>query len=199
MGMVRYSKPKQFQDGRHALLYATKYVVKWPEKGFPDWVMNYKGRVRRFSTSRHFWGVMPPTNKPEKEGPTRPERTHAERIKLCCIHSRVLAVEERVNQATGELVRKKQWIDRITAPVGNLWACIEQLQYHENFRVFWKKGSSICYPGNWKVMREELADAWRVSGHEVNRSGGMCRFALSFEKWMIENESDGHAPTESIP
>lgn len=35
----------------HAVNYATKYVAKAPE-GFPDWVLDFKGNLRRFSVSR---------------------------------------------------------------------------------------------------------------------------------------------------
>jgi PAS domain-containing protein len=38
-----------------AARYATKYLVKVPEYGFPDWVLDYVGRVRRYDHSKRFF------------------------------------------------------------------------------------------------------------------------------------------------
>ena len=45
--------------------YATKYVVKVPDYGFPDWVLDYVGRVPRYGHSRGFFAA--PVATPEKE------------------------------------------------------------------------------------------------------------------------------------
>ncbi len=39
-------------------MYASKYLTKYPENGFPDWVMDATYRIRRYSTSRGFWGKL---------------------------------------------------------------------------------------------------------------------------------------------
>lgn len=44
-----------FESMDHAINYATKYIVKTDEDdgfAFPDWVLDFKGKVFRFSTSR---------------------------------------------------------------------------------------------------------------------------------------------------
>ena len=44
-----------FMSVDHAINYATKYIVKTSEEEpfwFPDWVLDYSGNIRRFSTSR---------------------------------------------------------------------------------------------------------------------------------------------------
>ena len=53
-GMVRFSKRK-FSSKLHAARYATKYLIKPPESGYPDWVLDYGRYVRRYSTSNGFW------------------------------------------------------------------------------------------------------------------------------------------------
>lgn len=54
MGSVFYSKP-EFADADHAACYLTKYLIKEPKTGFPEWVLNHKGRIRRYATSHGFW------------------------------------------------------------------------------------------------------------------------------------------------
>ena len=41
-----------FQDPRHAAEYATKYLIKAPAEGWPDWVLDYQGQIHRCSRSR---------------------------------------------------------------------------------------------------------------------------------------------------
>jgi hypothetical protein len=50
------SAPK-FADAVHAARYATKYLIKAPSEGFPDWVMDMgdETRIRRYSASKGFW------------------------------------------------------------------------------------------------------------------------------------------------
>jgi len=62
-GSVRFSAPK-FVDGAHAANYATKYLIKHPEHGYPEWVLDFEGRIQRFGASRGFW---PKASKPAKE------------------------------------------------------------------------------------------------------------------------------------
>ena len=60
-GHVRFSKG-DFKNMTHAARYASKYLLKVPEYGWPDWVLNSKKRVVRYTTSRGFW--------PQEEEPT---------------------------------------------------------------------------------------------------------------------------------
>jgi hypothetical protein len=59
-GRVQFSKgPKaskgEFKSPMHAAFYAMKYVVKEPEYGWPDWLLDYEGNVKRFSPSHGFY------------------------------------------------------------------------------------------------------------------------------------------------
>jgi len=40
-----------FADPRHAAEYATKYLIKAPSAGWPDWVLDYQGQIHRCSRS----------------------------------------------------------------------------------------------------------------------------------------------------
>ncbi|MBL4884185.1 MAG: hypothetical protein JKY95_06590 [Planctomycetaceae bacterium] len=61
-GSVRFSAPR-FQNNKHAANYATKYLIKHPKHGYPDWVLDLKGRVPRYGTSRGFWQTTKKTRK----------------------------------------------------------------------------------------------------------------------------------------
>ena len=56
-GYVFFSKSKAWQNPEHAANYATKYCIKYPEEGFPDWVLDYYGRIDRYQVSQGFWSV----------------------------------------------------------------------------------------------------------------------------------------------
>lgn len=43
---------KKNDDARHALMYVTKYLTKYPEKGFPDWVLFLDRRIRWVGASK---------------------------------------------------------------------------------------------------------------------------------------------------
>ncbi len=53
-GSVRFSAP-EFENHIHAAHYACKYMIKHPEHGYPDWVLDRKGNTPRYGTSRGFW------------------------------------------------------------------------------------------------------------------------------------------------
>jgi hypothetical protein len=59
-GRVQFSKGRggkkgAFESAMHAAFYAMKYVVKEPENGWPEWLLNYDGNVKRFSPSQGFY------------------------------------------------------------------------------------------------------------------------------------------------
>lgn len=75
-----------FKSVEHAINYATKYIVKTTKADenefiFPEWVMDYKGNVRRFSTSR---GLCPTRKYKKNHGDgkkrTRITKTGREKI-----------------------------------------------------------------------------------------------------------------------
>lgn len=43
---------KSSKNARHALMYVTKYLTKYPEAGFPIWVLNLDRRIRWVGASR---------------------------------------------------------------------------------------------------------------------------------------------------
>ena len=55
-GKVDVSPGSKFQDSEHAANYGTKYVIKEPREGWPEWVWEFEGRVARYGVSRGFWG-----------------------------------------------------------------------------------------------------------------------------------------------
>lgn len=70
LGMVRFSAPK-FKSKIHAVRYATKYLTKRPEHGFPDWVLDCEKYVHRYSVSRGRYGFW--SNGDDDEGTEAPE------------------------------------------------------------------------------------------------------------------------------
>jgi hypothetical protein len=115
LGIVRFSCPEGFKSAKHAGLYASKYLVKFPEKGFPDWVMKARYRIRRYATSRGFSGEL--THRtlldPDREEKSVQRRTHEARIKDCCCTCSVYAVREETSQQTGEVKRIRHFLGRI--------------------------------------------------------------------------------------
>lgn len=68
LGNCWYSK-HEFKSISHAINYATKYISKTSEDDdeefwFPEWVLDFKGNMRRFSTSR---GLCPSGRKRKKK------------------------------------------------------------------------------------------------------------------------------------
>ena len=54
-GAVKFSV-RAFRGGvQHAVNYATKYLVKLPDEGWPDWIMDARYNVPRYQISRDFW------------------------------------------------------------------------------------------------------------------------------------------------
>lgn len=132
-GSVNFTAPK-FESSRHAAFYATKYLIKTPEEGWPDWVMHSKNRITRYTTSRGFW----PQEEEEEDhteewaGPKgkstiptcvdicfceicrgdkpgikeEPKTQIKERVKACCSRSVLLRVIEWM-RPDGELVKTR--------------------------------------------------------------------------------------------
>jgi hypothetical protein len=62
LGSVKFSKDRAAvlaESAETAARYVSKYVTKTPQAGWPEWVMECRRRLRRFSTSRGFWGDAP--------------------------------------------------------------------------------------------------------------------------------------------
>lgn len=116
-GTVMFSAPK-FANPVHAARYATKYLIKTPEHGFPEWVlaMGTNRRIRRFSTSRGFWGT---TSKRQSNNPEstrkKTQRTYAEKIAKCGDSINVFEIAEMVDKETGEVKHDRAWVGQINA------------------------------------------------------------------------------------
>lgn len=112
LGGVKFSSGKksggelEFASPIQAASYTAGYLTKFPKDGFPDWVMNYQGRIKRYGVSHHFWeGCEAPSGAGSEksarvveavdEGCDPVERevvaTPSERVASCC--ARVGVVE----------------------------------------------------------------------------------------------------------
>lgn len=115
-GTILVSKP-EFQGGHvHAARYVTKYLIKMPEEGFPEWVMQMgeHRRIRRYSTSRGFWN-NPTKAKPSSNSKPRTIKriTYAERIKKCGRAVNLFEIETVIVPDTGELVAQRFWVGQL--------------------------------------------------------------------------------------
>jgi len=122
-GGVRFSKGKrEFATFAHAVNYATKYVIKTPDHGWPDWVKQSRGNVVRYSASRGLlrtketaqsWPEEETTieddalahvseyfervnGQPEESTEETERRTVADRLEACGVQAIVCAVHEVV-------------------------------------------------------------------------------------------------------
>jgi len=116
-GTVRFSKGHFGGGPAHAARYVTKYLIKTPEHGFPEWVlrMGEETRIRRHSTSRGFWGTV---SKRRTEAGAKRQcegRTYAEKIQACGSSVNLFEVRETVNRETGEILVKRQWVGELLA------------------------------------------------------------------------------------
>jgi len=116
-GTVIFSAP-EFIDPIHAARYATKYLIKYPEHGYPQWVleMGAEKRIRRYGTSRPFWNN--PTKAKRESAKTRTNRnlSYEERIDLCGNSVNILEVNESLDIRTGEIKTVLSWKDTIDVP-----------------------------------------------------------------------------------
>ena len=54
-GHIFFTSQNGHKSVEHAVNYSTKYVIKYPENGFPDWVLDFEGRIDRYSASQKFF------------------------------------------------------------------------------------------------------------------------------------------------
>lgn len=124
-GSVRFSKPT-FKSSLHAARYATKYLIKHPENGYPDWVLDYEGRIKRYVTSHGFWKSVEhaepiertqsesqPECETEAEVPNEPMqkvrlRSVRERLERCCKEAVLIRVIRRSDD-DGEEVEERRF------------------------------------------------------------------------------------------
>lgn len=114
-GMTRFSVG-HFEGGAlHAARYATKYLVKIPEHGFPEWVMSMgaEHRVPRYSVSRGFWNRSPKPSRPPQSARELPPRSYRERLKDCGVTCNLFRVMYHWRDSIGQPTRQRKWLSRI--------------------------------------------------------------------------------------
>jgi hypothetical protein len=115
-GTVLFSAPKFDSNPLYAARYATKYLIKTPEYGFPDWVldMGKERRIRRFDTSKGFWGNPA---KPHSKNPypkrTPQAKSYRERLTLCGNGVNIIEIASVLDPSTGEVKTIRQWVGKL--------------------------------------------------------------------------------------
>jgi hypothetical protein len=120
-GTVIFSAPK-FASPVHAARYATKYLVKMPTQGFPGWVLDMGDdrRIRRYSTSRGFWGTHSQrSNNPTKTRENK-RQTYAQKLQTCGQAINVMENAVVIDRQTGEAKVSPQWVGQIKAPASDV-------------------------------------------------------------------------------
>ncbi|MEN6452361.1 MAG: hypothetical protein ABFC96_17870 [Thermoguttaceae bacterium] len=148
-GIVRVTAGKKFRSCEHAANYATKYVIKTPVEGWPQWVLEYEGRIPRYSVSRGFWenkarasvcgrDVVAPPHPPEcfceacREGDEvatgkrqRAVRTIAERVAKCGTGTMLWRVRTEYD-AEGKIVATdREWVAYSAASYSELCEVVD--------------------------------------------------------------------------
>jgi hypothetical protein len=117
-GSVRFSAPR-FADHRHACRYACKYLIKFPEHGYPGWVMDYRGQVHRYLVSHGFWseGADGPVRAAGEGGADAAEpdgvvegSTIRQRTEACGAVCVVFLVNRVLVEGTGEMVECRRFV-----------------------------------------------------------------------------------------
>lgn len=182
-GAVRYSRKRGhgFKSAEHAANYASKYITKHPEQGYPEWVMQSGSRaVHRYSASRGFWrgvddqeqlptpddecsedpdepeqGVCGEASQDEPQPSQRPRRTVAEVVADCGERTAIFEIREGFDAYSGEQVEQRRFLGRIDMPL-----TILLLQYPA--RWVDEKGRRAVLPDEWVVSM--LAERHRQPG-----------------------------------
>ena len=113
-GTVHFRAPK-FANPVHAARYATKYLIKSPEHGFPEWVlaMGKDRRVRRYSTSKGFWRTPPKLKSEPQRTRNNKKLSYRERINKCGNSIHVFEMNEFLDLETGEIQIKRYWLGQM--------------------------------------------------------------------------------------
>jgi len=117
-GSVRFTN-QRFADHRHACNYACKYLIKFPEHGYPDWVMDFRGEIHRFYASRGFWGHSGSQDDDRTAGgDVEPDVTDEptairQRVSKCGLTSVLIRRIEYIDVATREVTVEREFVGRI--------------------------------------------------------------------------------------
>lgn len=143
-GSVLFSK-RAFKSAKHAACYAIKYMIKQPEQGYPEWVMDSTRQIKLYSTSR---GLLPSKRKQKlphgeacfchecrgEEIPSkvRPQRSVRERLGDCGTQAALLRVMWFF-KANGEAIRSKE----------PKFLCLLPLSFHQTIERFQVEGMDV--------------------------------------------------------
>jgi hypothetical protein len=138
----------------HAANYACKYVIKYPEEGFHDWVIDKNRKsVHRFTASRGFWGYQARTESEEDQpaesvdmmGETvapgildaqavavAEKRTIRQVMESCGKSSNLFEVVEILNTQTGEIRTVRVYKGTVHAPMFDIRETIVAEEYPKN-------------------------------------------------------------------
>ncbi|HAU36458.1 MAG TPA: hypothetical protein DCX07_01915 [Phycisphaerales bacterium] len=102
LGGLDLVQRKQFGESKHAVLYITKYLMKPPRSGYPDWFI--QGKRRRMVQGARAVGRLcfkgaSGSDKPDEQRKRRESRPLVERMAECGKFSHLVAV--RVDVETG--------------------------------------------------------------------------------------------------
>jgi hypothetical protein len=113
VGGLDLRKEGKFRNSLHAVLYVTKYLVKWPKRGHPTWVYKQGGTsadenksigIRRFQGSRAVGALRYETERPpdpsHDETVPRIRQTIGEGVASC--RQRLVLFRETLDTSTGE-------------------------------------------------------------------------------------------------
>lgn len=104
---------QQTKDGRHAIFYITKYLVKPATHRYPDWVLDLKRRVRWVQASRAIGRLVTDREKlevdalsqdDEEAAASLPPEHRTLRVRAACCGSCVEFLREFTDSKTGEIV-----------------------------------------------------------------------------------------------
>ncbi len=114
-GMTRFSVRKFEGGAEHAGRYATKYLVKTPEHGWPAWVMamGREHRLPRYSASRGFWNRESVPSVPSGKTRDTQPRTYGDRVAECGTSCNVFESKEGIDTETGEVRMRLFWKARV--------------------------------------------------------------------------------------
>jgi len=179
MGMCRYSSPPGgFKNGCHAARYVTKYLIKPPEHAYPEWVLDAPYRIRRYSTSRGFWGEL--THRDAStvgSGEQKLERvshTHRERLAKCCTTCSVFAVTDTVDVAEVEVNRQRHFLGKLNCNARALAGIMREVVddarkvarmvfHHVAGCGLYVRDAFVSYPGTWRDFLDEFREEIEAS------------------------------------
>ena len=182
---IAYVSKHDFKNVEHAINYATKYISKTDEKGgfwFPDWVLDYKGNIRRFSTSR---GLVPTRKQKKKcsnKARARVTKTGRQRSKLCGETTTVLMKHHKA--VVGEVEGVKTVFVE------------EQSTYLGTLEIPWAEGKELRH---WDLIRLLRIQEWNQEQYPVEETFG----GLSVERWEQKQQPirsyriSQHAPSKN--